>query len=405
MSTLPFKTRFLIRLVRCLHQYGASSYRLEGAVSSVSQDLKLKCDLFSGVTSCFISIREEDDEDEQTTTRVLRLEPGVINLARLSLADEIANRVTAGELTAAQGAQMLDNIEEQIPNPKPIWQILAYGLTGAGVAALFSGSWWDVLAALCTGWVIGTLATYPGGLGRQGSLDAVAAMAAAMCASLLSTVLPGLSPEIVIIAGLIVLMPGLSLTTAMAELGTNHLVSGSARLAGAMMTLLKLTFGVVLGNYLMSFLNLTALPGDPSPTPPWFFWIALLMGGWGSAYLFHVRKRDMPAALVAAVLGYAAAKYATEGMGADLGIFIAGLVVASFSNLFARLWQRPASVVRVPGIILLVPGGLGFRGIIQVFNKDALTSLDTGMSLIVVLASLVAGLLFGNVLIQPRRSL
>jgi hypothetical protein len=40
-----------------------------------------------------------------------------------------------------------------------------------------------------------------------------------------------------------------------------------------------------------------------------------------------------------------------------------------------------------------------------VFERDVFLGLDTAFSLVVLLASLVAGLLFGNVLIAPRRSL
>jgi hypothetical protein len=40
-----------------------------------------------------------------------------------------------------------------------------------------------------------------------------------------------------------------------------------------------------------------------------------------------------------------------------------------------------------------------------VFERDIYQGLDSAYSLIVILISLVAGLLFGNVLLPPRRSL
>ena len=61
--------------------------------------------------------------------------------------------------------------------------------------------------------------------------------------------------------------------------------------------------------------------------------------------------------------------------------------------------------MRVPGIILLVPGSVGLRSLFFVFERDVYLGLDTAFSLVVLLASLVAGLLFGNVLVSPRRSL
>ena len=46
-----------------------------------------------------------------------------------------------------------------------------------------------------------------------------------------------------IIASLIVLLPGMALTNAVNELTSQHLVSGVARFAGALATVLKLTVG------------------------------------------------------------------------------------------------------------------------------------------------------------------
>jgi uncharacterized membrane protein YjjB (DUF3815 family) len=52
------------------------------------------------------------------------------------------------------------------------------------------------------------------------------------------------------LAGLIVLMPGLTLTVAMTELSTQHLASGTARLSAAFVTFLGMGFGVAVGNTL-----------------------------------------------------------------------------------------------------------------------------------------------------------
>jgi uncharacterized membrane protein YjjB (DUF3815 family) len=62
-------------------------------------------------------------------------------------------------------------------------------------------------------------------------------------------------------------------------------------------------------------------------------------------------------------------------------------------------------VVREPGIILLVPGSVGFRSVSYLLDRDAVLGMDTGLLLITLLGSLVAGLLFGDLLISPRRSL
>ena len=67
--------------------------------------------------------------------------------------------------------------------------------------------------------------------------------------------------------------------------------------------------------------------------------------------------------------------------------------------------QRPGALVREPGIILLVPGSVGFRTLSFVFEGDAHLGFDTAITLITLLVAIVAGLLFGDLLVPPRRKL
>ena len=87
------------------------------------------------------------------------------------------------------------------------------------------------------------------------------------------------------------------------------------------------------------------------------------------------------------------------------GVFVAGMVVTAVSNAYGRYFNRPGALIRVPGIILLVPGSLGFRSFNFVFERDVLTGLDTAFAVAMALIALVAGVLFGSLLVSPRRNL
>ena len=76
--------------------------------------------------------------------------------------------------------------------------------------------------------------------------DAVLALVASLVAVLVASFVAPLNQNTVIICSLIVLLPGLSLTNAMTELASQHLVSGTARFAGAIMTVLKLALGTAI---------------------------------------------------------------------------------------------------------------------------------------------------------------
>ena len=62
-------------------------------------------------------------------------------------------------------------------------------------------------------------------------------------------------------------MPGVSLTTAVRELSTQHLISGVARLAGAVMTLLKLAFGTLAATQLCNAMHIIPITPIAAPIP------------------------------------------------------------------------------------------------------------------------------------------
>ena len=97
-------------------------------------------------------------------------------------------------------------------------------------------------------------------------------------ASLIASSLVPLNVRSVLIASIIVLMPGLTLTTAVTELSTQHLVAGTVRLMGAAATLLKLSLGTIAAVQLARAFGWTALPSQALPVPAWAEWAALRIG-------------------------------------------------------------------------------------------------------------------------------
>ena len=79
--------------------------------------------------------------------------------------------------------------------------------------------------------------------------------------------------------------------------------------------------------------------------------------------------------------------------------------MTAVANGYGRYFNRPGALIRVPGIILLVPGSVGFRSFSFVFERDLLLGLDMAFAVIAALIALLAGILFGYLLISARRSL
>lgn len=397
---------FVIELARRLHAYGTTSQRLEGAVSGVAQRIGLPCEIWSNPTGVILSFGTSNEAGPIDSTRVLRLEPGDIDLRKLCEADAIAERVLAGEIDVREGKAALRALDRPTSFRMHLMTVFSFGLTSAAVAALLRTGWVDILVAAIIGWLIGLLSYSAMGRPRVAeSLEALAALLATFIAAAVATFVEPLAMKSVVIASLIVLLPGMMLTNAVSELSSQHLVSGTARFAGATAVLLKLAFGTVAATQIARFLGWIPSEASPALPPLWLEWVALLAASWAFAVLFRAERRDYPLVMASAMLAYLATRFAGHAFGNEAGVFFAGLLVSAASNLYARLANRPGALIRVPGIILLVPGSVGFRSLSFVFERDVYLGLDTGVLLLTLLISLVAGLLFGNLLVPPRRSL
>ena len=406
------RMQFVIELARRLHEYGTSAQRLEGAVSQVARRLGLEAEVWSNPTGMILSFDDAARGPDATVTRVIRLEPGEENLARLAAADKIAEDVLSGARDPADGLAALRALDRPRKRFAAFWTVLAFGLASASVTGLLPHTGWaDLLTAATLGCGIGALAEISHGRPRlDHAQEALAAFFATLGATAIATFLAPLSLQNVIIAALIVLMPGLTLTTAVSELTAKQLASGTARFAGALTTLLKLTFGAVAAAQLVHFLGWEPIPNAGEALPAWMPWLTLLAGSFAFAVLFKAARRDVLLVMASVWLGFGITRAVSLLPGdADNalpgGVFLAGMVMTALGNLYGRVFNRPSALIRVPGIILLVPGSLGFRSFNFVFERDVMQGLDTAFAVVAALIALVAGILFGNLLMPTRRNL
>lgn len=410
-SSFVARTEFIIELARRLHAYGTTAQRLEGGIAAVAKRLGVGCEIWSNPTGIILSFSDPSRGPLTDTTRVIRLEPGDVDLHKLCKADEIADRVMTGEMNLAEGKAALRALDVAPGRRAVALTVFSFGLTSASVAALLRTGWADIATAAVIGWLIGALFMFA--VRRPRLLEAVEALAALMATLLAAAVATWIAPlslNLVVVASLIVLLPGLALTNAVAELTHQHLVSGTARFAGATATLLKLTFGTVAAMQIVHLLGWTPREAAAATLPPWLEWVALAFASYSFAVLFRADKRDYPLVMAAAWLGYGVTRLAglwlgTEAGSFPVGVFLSGMVVTAVSNAYARWVNRPGALIRVPGIILLVPGSVGFRSLTFVMERDVMLGLDTAFTLVNALVALVAGILFGNLLVTSRRNL
>ncbi len=393
-------SQLVIELARMLHSAGTPAHELEERMQIVSQILGAPAKFFSTPTSLFVSF-----DGLERNTFLVRVTPGSVDLARLSLLHELQSDIETEELQPTVVRQRLQTIERMPARYGALTTLACYGLTGGSASVFFGGRLMEVIFSTIIGLIVGLIGlSCSRGARTQYLVDMAAAFATTILAYLAGILVPGLSVDVTMLAALIILLPGLGITIAINELATQNLASGTARMAGAMTTFISMGFGVVMGRGLV-----VALFGAPSDVttavlPWWWLITATVVCAFAFTVLFLAQPRDLGWILLAAMISYGGARLGSWAFGSEAAAWTGSFLLGIASNLFARYRNRPAAVMQVPGMILLVPGSIGFFSLSALLDHDVQKGIETAFSMTLVAISIVAGLLMANALVPTRRS-
>lgn len=87
-------------------------------------------------------------------------------------------------------------------------------------------------------------------------------------------------------------------------LASRHLVSGTARFAGALMTVVNLTIGTAIALTCAQLLGIEPHVRAWRPQPDWVVWGAVAVAAYAFAVLFQAHRRDYGLVMAAAISGY-----------------------------------------------------------------------------------------------------
>lgn len=389
---------FVLALGQELHTQGAPAHRLEPELERLSRALGLEGQFLITPTSMLAAFGPPEDQ----RTHLIRVDQGDEDLGKLLELDEIARDVERGLDTPTGGVRRLREVAQRGPRYGLGGVLAGFVIASAGAARFFGGGAVEVILAGLNGLLL-ALALERFGSRGQGWLQMVCAFVMALAGSLLSaTVLPH-AHSIVLIAGLIVLVPGWTLTVGLLELARNHLSSGTSRLAKAASMFLMLGLGVGLARKVTELTT-----GDVDsivhyPMSAWTEWVALAFAPLGFLLLFGVRWKEAHWVMVGGIGGYLISRFTAVPLGPEAASFLGALGVGLWSNWFARRKYRPSLVPLLPALILLVPGSLGFEGVRLFLSDDAVTGIDVLFRMLLIGVSLASGVVLAHALLPARR--
>ncbi|MEP1554767.1 MAG: threonine/serine exporter family protein [Paraglaciecola sp.] len=408
MDTVEFIQirRFILKLGKMLHKYGSPSFRLEAYLTEIATHLGVHASFISTPTSLTMVLWSDGHEDEYNHSA--RMEPGELDMNSLSRTDELASTLLSGDITLAEADIHLDEIDVM---PSPYGKTLtggAFGLSTSAFAMLMGAGWSEIfysglLGSMVYFWTLWALNSKRVKL----MLEPVASFCVGFGACAINHYSSsGFNIWLIILSSLIILVPGLSLTMGLAEISSRNMVSGTARVMDATMQLFKLYFGAFLGVSLGYQLFGQQELELAETLPFWVNWLGVLLLSIGLVAIFRTRLKHVLWAITSTFIAYGVSTWSSAYLENGLGAFVGAFALGVFANIFSRIANAPSSIVAMHGLIVLVPGSKTYIGLNSyISGQDIIKTEHIGQETFLILMSLVAGLIFANVVMPTRKSL
>ncbi len=396
------RASLILKLGRALQELGAPAHRLEAAMELVADKLGLAGQFFSSPTGLFAALGDGNRQH----TYMIRAKNGDINLAKLSDINDVMVALSRDEVSVETALERVQRITDRPDTGHPLAVATAFAFTSAAVSIFLGGGWADLLASGAVGLVLGMLAVLAQRyVSIARAFEPLSAFLAALLAWLIAARTGLTHMQLNTLAGLIILIPGLTFTVAVRELATGQLVSGSSRMAGAMVLFMTLGLGVWAGGEAGLALAGPIQTPPMQPLPEWLIYLALFPVSYGFVVLFKAHRRDFFWILLACYVSVFGLKLGHLWMDEKMAVSFAAFLVGCSGNLFSRLTLRTSSLLQMPGLMLLVPGSVGFKGLTAMLHNNVLEGIQIAFNAGITAVALTTGLLLASIVIPPKRDL
>jgi len=388
-----------LALGRGLHQAGLSTDSNEETLRDVARALGVAMQVNILPTSLTLAIGPPFSQQ----LVILRLEPGRLHLRKLALLESVVAAIRSGA-PAGEALRDVALIDTAVTPDPPLATIAAYTVLSCGAAMLLGGGTAEIAVAGVDGIAIGAIAALAQRVRR---VDRVYEITAAFVATVIiggwDRFVTPTALYVAIIAPLVQLLPGYSLTTALNELANRNLVSGTARLGGVFVTLLSLGCGFALAAGIIG----SALFAGPTVSPGHITFLsstlAAALMALGIAAVLHARYRDLGWIVASCVATVVLARLFTLAGMTEAVPFATAFCIGLATTLAARYLRIPSAVVLVPSLLVLVPGSISYESLLYVFQADTTDAVSLAARALLTAILIVAGFLASQLLSPPAR--
>ncbi|MGC3022186.1 threonine/serine ThrE exporter family protein [Brevibacterium sp. FAM 24630] len=349
-----------------------------------------------------------------TVMRVNRSES--THFAKLASVHKLVTDLVDGRLEFQDARSRLDAIRSQ-RRPFPQWFVTgAWGLMVGALVLLLGGG----PVAVPLGIVMAIVVFQLGKLLGRTHLPAFFITAAqAASATLIATIAGDIgiinSPQYLVAAGIVLLLPTQSLYSAVQDALTNFPLTAAGRVVGVFMALAGIVSGIALGVVCgqaigLSHIEVLVPKTSPHVVTAILSMVAAAVVSMSGAVAMSARRRFiLPAALVGLASHITMMTLTLLHIDNVLASLLAATVTGFLSRPLALRLGAPAIVLMIPGIYTLLQGLSIFTAVYQIASDSENVSFAVGLSslftAILANAALAVGAVLGSYLALPLKNL
>jgi len=397
--------RFIKKVGIAAHKYGSASARLESFLVDLSKSFGYR-GVFRSNTSEIIFALWETAESPQRVEVIATSAPD-LDLDKLARLGDLLNEYSSETMSLKEADERIDAIEQVQPPWGKFATMLGYVFVGVGLAALLGAGWVDLLFGALFSMLVYGIVLISVQLGSAAAtwMPLTSAFVVGFLVTALKAFIPELNIVLIILSAVSVILPGYTISLGAGELVAQRVVSGTANLMNGLICLFKQIAGGWIGIVVAG--SIFTLETSGSVTPVGQIWSMLLFPLLliGLCLVFQVSRRDMIWAVLVSAIAYLGVLAGSSIMGSNLGNLLGTITAVVIANLWARKTGRPTSIVLIPAIVLLVSGSIGFRGLASMAQGELALGVKQFFQMFVVAMTILAGIMIGNTIIRPEKSL